>query len=133
MSEQAERRLVLVADDDVEIRRIVKRAIAGLDCDVVEASDGEEALELLITEQPDVIVLDVMMPSLSGWEICQYVRSKPEYEHVAVLMLTAVGKAVNEMTAPLYGADDYLDKPFDLKELVARVQRLLEGRPVAAE
>lgn len=124
------RKLVLLADDDMEIRRIVRSVVEGFDCDIAEARDGEEALELIIGEIPDVIVLDVMMPTLTGWEICKYVRSKPQYAHIAILMLTAVGKTVNAMTAPLYGADAYLDKPFDLKEVGKIVEKMLaEGRP----
>lgn len=123
----AERRtpLVLTADDDPEIRHILTRALARLDCDVIEAADGEEALEKVITEQPDLVVLDVMMPTLSGWEICKYIRSKPEYAATKVVMLTAIGKTVNEMTSPLYGADAYHDKPFDLEEVLATVEGLL--------
>lgn len=118
--------LVLLADDDAEIRMLVRRAIAGIDCDIIEAEDGEQALESLIIEGPDLVVLDVMMPTLTGWEICKYVRSKPALAHTKVLMLTAVGKTVNELTSPLYGADAYLDKPFDLRELADEVRRLLE-------
>lgn len=119
--------LLLTADDDMEIRRILGKALVGLDCDVIEAADGEEALEKVIIEKPDVVVLDVMMPTLSGWEICKYIRSKPELAHTKVVMLTAIGKTVNEMTSPLYGADAYLDKPFDIREVLDTVRGLLEG------
>jgi len=118
--------LLLTADDDPEIRHILTRALARLDCDVIEAQDGEEALDMVITERPDLVVLDVMMPTLSGWEICKYIRSKPEYADTKVLMLTAIGKTVNEMTSPLYGADAYHDKPFDIGEVLETVQRLLD-------
>jgi DNA-binding response OmpR family regulator len=134
VSDEELKPLILCADDDIEIRRIVLRSLSELDCDLMEAKDGEEALTLLIQERPNVVVLDVMMPTLSGWEICKYIRSKPEYEDTAVLMLTAIGKTVNELTSPLYGADAYLDKPFDIRELVATVRKLLvEGRPKLEE
>ncbi|MEZ4469544.1 MAG: response regulator [bacterium] len=120
------RPLVLLADDDIEIRRLVRRAISGLDVDILEAQDGEEALEKVIVEAPDLVILDVMMPTLTGWEICKYIRSKPHLAETRVVMLTAVGKTVNELTSPLYGADAYLDKPFDLQELASVVKRLLE-------
>lgn len=120
------RPLVLIADDDMEIRALVRRALSDLDCELIEAHDGEDALEKIIVEAPDLVVLDVMMPTLTGWEICKYIRSKPHLADTRVLMLTAVGKTVNELTSPLYGADAYLDKPFDLKELAAEVQRLLD-------
>lgn len=123
-----ERPLVLLADDDAEIRMLVRRALASIECDLIEAEDGEQALEQLIIEGPDLVVLDVMMPTLTGWEICKYVRSKPQLADTKVLMLTAVGKTVNELTSPLYGADAYLDKPFDLKEVADEVARLLSER-----
>lgn len=123
-----ERPLVLLADDDAEIRMLVRRALASIECDIIEAEDGEQALEQLIIEGPDLVVLDVMMPTLTGWEICKYVRSKPQLADTKVLMLTAVGKTVNELTSPLYGADAYLDKPFDLREVADEVARLLSER-----
>ncbi len=124
-----ERKLILISDDDLEIRKIVHRALSIIeDCDIIEAKDGEEALEQIIINQPDLVVLDVMMPTLSGWEICKYVRSHNEYDDLAILMLTAIGPAVNAMTAPLYGADAYLDKPFDIGEIVELARKLLQGR-----
>ncbi len=122
----AARRKLLTADDDLEIRRILGKALAGLDCDVIEAADGEEALEKIIIEKPDLVLLDVMMPTLSGWEICKYIRSKDELKDTKVVMLTAIGKTVNEMTSPLYGADAYLDKPFDIREVLDTVRDLLD-------
>lgn len=122
---ERQRPLLLTADDDPEIRHILTRALGALDCDVIEAQDGEQALEKVITERPDLVVLDVMMPTLSGWEICKYIRSKPEFADTKVLMLTAIGKTVNEMTSPLYGADAYMDKPFDIGEILETIEGLL--------
>jgi DNA-binding response OmpR family regulator len=96
-----------------------------LECTIIEAKDGEEALELILNERPDLVVLDVMMPTLSGWELCKYIRTKAELADTRVVMLTAIGKTVNEMTSPLYGADAYLDKPFDIQEIVEVVSSLL--------
>ena len=125
MSEGRERPLVVMADDDIEIRRILSRTVGTLDCDVIQAEDGEQGLELIIQHEPDLVILDVMMPTFSGWELCKYIRSKPNLEKTPIVMLTAIGKTVNEMTSPLYGADAYLDKPFDIDEVVEVVSRLL--------
>ena len=125
MSERRERPLVIMADDDIEIRRILKQTVSTLECDIMQAEDGEQGLELIIEHQPDLVVLDVMMPTISGWELCKYIRSKPSLEHTRIVMLTAIEKTVNEMTSPLYGADAYLDKPFDIEEVVEVVSRLL--------
>lgn len=131
MAHSNARPLVLLADDDPEMRQVLERGLAPLDLDLLQASDGEEALSLILEERPDLVVLDVMMPGLSGWEICKYVRSKPDLAGTAILMLTGIGQTVNEMTSPLYGADAYLDKPVDLGELVTKVQELLRRRAAA--
>ncbi|MEE2757031.1 MAG: response regulator [Myxococcota bacterium] len=125
MGDENKRPIIMLADDDIEIRRILVRALNDLDAEILEASDGEEALETIIQRQPDLVILDVMMPTLSGWELCKYIRSKPNLEHIAVLMLTAIGRTVNEMTSPLYGADAYMDKPFDIQEVLETVNNLL--------
>ena len=124
-SEPRVRPLILLADDDVDIRTLVRLAIENIDCDIIEASDGEIALEQILVEAPNLVVLDVMMPGLTGWEVCKYVKSKEGYKEIQILMLTAVGETVNQMTAPLYGADAYLDKPFDMDEIVHVIQSLL--------
>ena len=125
MPDIREKSLILLADDDAEMRRLVHRSLADSGYEFIEARDGEEALTLIIQEQPDLVVLDVMMPTLNGWEICKYVRSKPEYASVRVVMLTAIGANTNALTAPLYGADAYLDKPFEITELSETVARVL--------
>jgi len=125
MSDGRETPLIMLADDDAEIRRIVRRSLSSLECTIIEAKDGEQALEFILNERPDLVVLDVMMPTLSGWELCKYIRTKAELADTRVVMLTAIGKTVNEMTSPLYGADAYLDKPFDIQEIVQVVSDLL--------
>jgi DNA-binding response OmpR family regulator len=119
---------ILYADDDLELTRLVADCLLDEGYDLIIANDGEEGLEKLITEQPDLVILDVMMPQLNGWEIVRYMREKDEYKDIPVLMLTGIGPALNEMTAPLYGANDHLDKPFEIDDLVSKVASLLEGR-----
>lgn len=116
---------ILLADDDANIRAILREHLDGAACELFEASDGEQALEMILVERPHLVVLDVMMPQLNGWEICKYVRMKKELESVRILMLTAIGKRVNELTSPLYGADAYLDKPFDLDDIDEKMTELL--------
>ena len=128
MSEARQTPLIMCADDDIEIRRILLKTLESLDCELLEARDGEEALEIIIEHEPDLVVLDVMMPTLSGWELCKYIRSKPHLADISVVMLTAIGRTVNEMTSPLYGADAHLDKPFDIKEMLSVVSGLLAKR-----
>ena len=118
--------LILLADDDASIRDLVRLSIEDLECNLIEAKNGELALEAILVEQPDLVVLDVMMPGLTGWEICKYIRQRPGYDDTLILMLTAVGEEVNDLTAPLYGADHHLDKPFDPDEMKETVERLLK-------
>lgn len=119
-------RAILVADDDLEILALVKAHAKKFADKLLEASDGTEAFEVARTEKPDLVVLDVMMPGMSGWEVCRAIREEPGLEHTKVIMLTGIGERLNEMTSPLHGADAYLDKPFDFEVLEDRIQELLE-------
>lgn len=117
---------ILVADDDFQILSLVAGRAKKLSSNIVEAHDGEEALALAKKHRPDLVVLDVMMPGLSGWEVCRAIREEEGLEGTRILMLTGIGERLNAMTSPLYGADDFLDKPFDFDELDARMRDLLE-------
>ena len=119
---------ILVADDDLEILALVARHLTALPAEVVEASDGEEALRLAQREKPDLVVLDVMMPGMSGWEVCRAIREDEAMNDTGVIMLTGIGERLNEMTSPLYGADGFLDKPFELEQLSDKVRDVLAER-----
>jgi DNA-binding response OmpR family regulator len=99
----------------------------------VEASDGEVAIEQLVIHKPDLVLLDVMMPEFNGWEICRYVRTHEKYNHVGVIMLTAIGSTVNELTSPIYGADAYMDKPFEFSKLERLIYRVLKEKSASKE
>jgi DNA-binding response OmpR family regulator len=123
--------LVLVADDEPSMLELVARHLKTMDnpkLDVIQASDGEEALRLAREKLPDLVVLDVMMPGMSGWEVCRKIREDVSLAHTGVLMLTGIGVNLNEMTSPLYGADAYIDKPFDFGELDEKVKETLSAR-----
>lgn len=117
---------VLVADDDLEILKLIVRILRGKGVNVLEATDGEEALAMAKKHHPDLMILDVMMPGRTGWEVCRAVREDADLKNVKVLMLTGIGERLNEMTSPLYGADSYLDKPFDFGELDGVINTLLK-------
>jgi len=119
---------LLLADDTFEILSMVKKRFESRGYNIVEANNGEEALEQALTEHPHLMVLDVMMPKMNGWEVCKYIRSKESLNDVGIIMLTAIGPTLNELTSPLYGADAHLDKPFDLDELEALVEKVLLDR-----
>ncbi len=119
--------LVLVADDDPEILSLVSTQVRRLGAKVIEVSDGEIALKTAKAERPKVVILDVMMPGMSGWEVCRALREFEGTQNVRVLMLTAIGERLNEMTSPLYGADAYLDKPFEFDALQTKVRELIDS------
>jgi DNA-binding response OmpR family regulator len=96
--------------------------------DVIEASDGDEAIRQVLENRPDLVILDVMMPGQSGWEVCRSIRETESLKDTGVIMLTGVGERMNEMTSPLYGADASLDKPFEFEALDELVTQVLEKR-----
>lgn len=113
-------RLVLVVDDDDIIRRVVRTVLEADDFEVVEAKDGDEAIEKVSTDHPLVVVLDVMMPGLDGVEVCRRVRA----DGTKVLMLTARDDADVEQASKDAGADGFLAKPFSSVELLDKVEQL---------
>src|SRR6185295_8777124 len=100
--------------------------------EVIEAADGLQTLAKAREHRPDLVLLDVMMPGKNGWEVAKELRSDDELKTVGIVMLTAIGERVNEMTSPLYGADDYVDKPFDFEALEKKIKKVLEDRSKAA-
>jgi DNA-binding response OmpR family regulator len=123
-----EGKTILVADDDVEILGLVTRHLRSFGVRLVEASDGEEAFEAAQKELPDLVILDVMMPGMTGWEVCRAIREDERLSRAGVIMLTGIGERLNEMTSPLYGADASLDKPFDFGALDAKISEVLEAK-----
>ena len=131
MTETTPRLVVVVADDepamlDVLVQHL--RAMRSPRFEVSAAEDGEEAWEQIQDRLPDLVVLDVMMPGMSGWELCRKIRESAALVHTAVVILTGIGERTNELTSPLFGADAHLDKPFEFEDLDARVVEALALR-----
>jgi CheY-like chemotaxis protein len=117
---------ILVADDSASDRELLWELFRGYSCVWLEATNGAEALSQVLVEEPDVLILDVRMPEFSGWEVCRAIRSREGLSQVRVLMLTSMGARVNATTSPLFGADGYLDKPFDIDVMRSMVASLVE-------
>lgn len=117
--------LILIVEDEAEIARLIRLYLEkeGFACEVCE--DGETALRYQQTLQPDLIILDVMLPKLDGLEVCARIRQGPGAKDPYILMLTARGEEIDRIIGLSTGADDYLVKPFSPRELVARVRALL--------
>jgi DNA-binding response OmpR family regulator len=128
MPDPRTRPLVLVADDDRDIRQLVAFRLGRADYEVVEATDGEEAVRLVTELLPDLAVLDLMMPKLNGYEVTQAIRRHEETKRIPVILLTARVQEADVARGFEAGADDYLRKPFSPQELLARVQAILGRR-----
>ncbi|HUP48056.1 MAG TPA: EAL domain-containing protein [Thermoanaerobaculia bacterium] len=129
----SERPVVLIADDDDDVVTLLRTFLRPLDCEVLEAKDGEEALVIAQSRLPDVVLLDVMMPKRSGWEVCQALKAVQRTASIAVVLVTGRGDVKDRLTGLQVGADDYLVKPFNRDEVVKRIQALLARRPKVAE
>jgi len=114
--------IILVVDDEASIRRILETRLTMIGYQVITAADGEEALEAFRRQPADLVVLDVMMPKLDGYGVCQELRKESD---VPIVMLTALGDVADRITGLELGADDYVVKPFSPKELEARIRCVL--------
>jgi len=117
--------LILVVDDDKDVAGTIERTLRRKNYEVIVAYSGAQALQLVQERRPDLVVLDIMMPRMDGIEVCQRIRSLPNVASVPILFLTAKGKIEDKIEGFEAGADDYLTKPFDLRELELRVRALL--------
>jgi two-component system phosphate regulon response regulator PhoB len=125
---------VLVAEDESALVTLLRYNLEREGYRVVEATDGEEALLLASEEKPDLVLLDWMLPQLSGIEVCRRLRARPESRNVPILMLTARGEEADRVRGLNTGADDYITKPFSMTELLARLRAVLRRiRPSLAE
>ncbi|NLD72197.1 MAG: response regulator transcription factor [Chloroflexi bacterium] len=123
---------VLVVDDDVAVAETIQRTLTMAGHDAQVAYRGADALLAARQQRPEIVVLDIMMPGMSGIEVCRHMRANPELCSVPILFLTARGEIADKIEGFEAGADDYLTKPFDLRELDLRVKALLR-RSLAAD
>ncbi len=119
---------ILVCDDEASILSILDFSLTTEGYQVVTARDGDEALALAALEDPDLIVLDVMMPRRSGIEVCRQLKSQRETAHIPIILLTAKGRREDREAGQQAGADSYVTKPFSPQRLLERVQSLLGVR-----
>jgi len=113
---------ILLVDDDALLRGVIAKVLRSNHYMVVEAGSGREALELVVQDQPDIILLDVMMPDMSGYEVCQQVRRIPFKGNIPIILLTALNETGDKIRGIKAGADDYITKPFNAQELLARLK-----------
>lgn len=123
----AHRHRILIADDEPNIVTALEFLLARRGYDVRVATNGDEALALVASFAPEVVLLDVMMPLKSGYEVCQRMREHPEWRHIKIVMLSAKGRDVEVNKGVSLGADLYITKPFSTQSLVDAVDRFFAG------
>jgi two-component system alkaline phosphatase synthesis response regulator PhoP len=124
---------VLIADDNEPNRELLEAYLADVDCEIATAVDGADTLARVAAFHPDVILLDVMMPKFSGFEVCQRLKDDPATSSIMILMVTALGELGDIERAVEAGTDDFLSKPVNRVELVKRVENMLKLRHVSDE
>ncbi len=116
---------IVVIEDDPLIRKLIAQTLQRSGYEVVTANDGSEGLRIVKEAQPNLVVLDISMPGLDGYQVCQYLRGDPATATLPIIMVTAMARPADQRRGFDMGADDYLPKPFALTDLVTRVQSLL--------
>ena len=116
---------VLVVDDETDVRDSIDEFLQDNNYAVCEAGDGEEALAKTFTEKPDLILLDLRLPKVDGYQVCQTLKGNPITSSIPIIMITALNATPQKVKGIEYGADDYISKPFDLDELLARIKMIM--------
>ena len=129
----AQRSKILIADDNAPNVELLEAYLGGLDCEIAVAVDGRDTLDKVASFQPDLILLDVMMPKLSGFEVCKKLKADPPPRKIMILMVTALNELGDIERAVAAGTDDFLSKPVNKIELVKRVENMLKLRHVTDE
>lgn len=116
---------ILVVDDEEHIVELIKYNLESNGYNIITASDGKEAYEIAIREKPNLILLDIMLPVLGGIEVCKKLKEDKNTEHIPIIMLTAKSEEIDKVLGLEIGADDYITKPFGIRELIARIKAVL--------
>ena len=129
----AENNRILIADDNPANCELLQAYLADVDCEIELAVDGQETLDKVVSYQPDLILLDVMMPRLNGFEVCKQLKEDPQNCRIMILMVTALNEIGDIERAVGAGTDDFLSKPVNQVELVKRVENMLKLKDVTDE
>ncbi|OGP67807.1 MAG: DNA-binding response regulator [Deltaproteobacteria bacterium RBG_16_44_11] len=116
---------ILVIDDEKDIVELIRYNLKNEGFSVIQAFDGETAIKMAKTQKPDLLILDLMLPGMNGIDVCKAIRANQETAHLPIIMLTAKADEVDKIIGLEIGADDYITKPFSVKELMARVRTVL--------
>ncbi len=129
----AEKNRILIADDNPANCELLQAYLADVDCEIELAVDGQETLDKVASCRPDLILLDVMMPRLNGFEVCKQLKEDPDNSRIMILMVTALNEIGDIERAVAAGTDDFLSKPVNQVELIKRVENMLKLKDVTDE
>ena len=124
---------ILIADDNVQNVELLEAYLSGVDCEIQTAIDGEDTLRMVDEFRPDLLLLDIMMPRLSGFEVCKQLRAQPETRDILILMVTALNEPADFERGVQAGTDDFLTKPVNKVELLCRIKSLLRVRHLKSQ
>ena len=116
---------ILIVDDEPDILKVVTFRVKKMEYEVVTATNGQEALDLIQKEEPDLILLDIELPVMNGYEVCQRVKTNEKLKHIPIIFLTASSASKIAEKAKEFNADDYLIKPFDSEELLKKIKNFI--------
>lgn len=116
---------ILVVDDEVNITEMLNLRLEASGYEVLQANDGQEGLKIAKEEQPDLIILDLMLPKLDGYKVCRLLKFDEQYKHIPIIMFTAKAQESDIKLGKETGADAYVTKPFDSKVLISKIEELL--------
>ncbi len=124
---------ILIADDNVANRELLEAYLVEIDCEIETSVDGQDTLDKVASFQPDLVLLDVMMPKLSGFEVCKQIKESEETSRIMILMVTALNELGDVERAVAAGTDDFLTKPVNKVELLKRCENMLKFKGVEDE
>ena len=133
MNEEQQSHRILIADDNQPNCELLEAYLVGLDCEIEFAEDGQQTIDKVASFNPDLILLDVMMPKLSGFEVCQQIKSNPDTQKIMILMVTALNELGDIERAIEAGTDDFLSKPVNRAGLLKRVENMLQLKGMSDE
>jgi DNA-binding response OmpR family regulator len=120
-----DKKKILIVDDEPDILELTSLRLKKQGYDIITAACSKDAIDLIQNEKPDLVLLDVIIPIVFGTELCKRVKSDESLRHIPIILYTAHGEVMNSEKAKSFGADDYIAKPFDAKELLNKIERLL--------
>lgn len=123
---------ILIVDDEPDLRSVLRFGLEAERFEVLEASDGEAGLQLACDALPDLVVLDLMLPRMDGYKVCRALKFDDRYRHIPVIILSARSGETDRRLAMELGADDFVTKPYDMRDLVGRVRERLQKSPRAS-